>query len=145
MSDLLLAGQAQGGELWYLAEDSFGQEGTVGTQRWLRYRSQPYAPAGPTAQTTFRRAYVPLAYEGSCALLLTPVVDFQLAQPPLAVSFGLPTNRQLRVVAVPIDKLGTYIAMLVQVTAATGRVEVFTPAYAHDPVTPAAMTPTGPT
>lgn len=142
MASTLFVGEigepSAGAGLWYLAEQTFGQQAaSIGANGLLFLRTPPWAPYGIGGKLKLRRVYVPLAYSGRVTIAVTPIVDFDRRLPTITQGFARPAKRKVRILDVPAAAEATIIQAEVAVLDCDGRVEIFTPRYAHDPVSDA--------
>ncbi len=148
MPQTLLVGQVASGvpgaEVWYLAEETYGQQGGIGTVGYMVLQDQDRAPVGKNGKLILRRVYWPFAYTGRCVLKVTPIVDFDWNGAPTVVGFSAPAKRRIAVIEAESGQLGTFISSRLEVLDYTGRIEFFTPEYAIKVVAEAAMAIVGP-
>jgi len=150
MSQFLILGQigdpsaglpgGAGSELWYLNPSSYGQQvSSIGLIDSLgRYDSDDYPLLSPAGRTLLRRIFVTIAYKGTCAVSVTPRIDFNTMLPAQVFPLPAAATRQIRVLDVVVARACSYAGVRLDVTSRNDRVEFLGLAAAHKPLAQAA-------
>lgn len=142
-----LAVPTPGAEIWYLSQDSYGQQlktsygrspaDGAGVDSLMVRESDDYAPAGATGQCRIRRVYVVIGAQfGAGRIRITPITDFVKEQSPTTVYIPPPNGalRSISVVEVPVAAVCTYVRTRFEVLERGGRVEWLGLDYGYLPV-----------
>lgn len=150
MSQFLVLGQigdptaalpgGAGAELWYLSQDSYGQQvaSIGGADSLMRVDTDDYSILTPTGRTLLRRLYVTVAFQGTCVLAVTPRIDFNTLLTAQEFALGPSVTRQIRVLDVFVARVCSYVGIRLDLVTRNGRVELLGLGCAHKPLAPAA-------
>lgn len=127
MSELLLVGTVPNanppitaGAKLYAIGTTYG----VGVQPLGYFLSTDTAPVGGGGRMVFRRLNVPIQWQASATIQVTPIVDEDYAQPNTQRVYTTPPSVETEFLTVPLAVDGTTIQGEVQVLASSGPVRL---------------------
>lgn len=131
------AASVQGAQIFYLSEESFGQQmvSTGAGDSLMRLETDEYAIAGEHARTILRRVFVKVIWEsGPHSIEITPLLDG--GQPVTGASFTLPavTRRSTKVLDVAVARVCSLMAVRVDIISRVGRLGIAALSVAHKPL-----------
>ena len=106
-----------------------------GTDVPLLIQTTDIAPVGMSGKTVFRRVQVPVQYLTACAVSVSPIVDYDTAEPSVTKTYPAPLATSVDALSCALAVDGTTIGAIIQVVSRAGPVRIGVPTALHQPRT----------